>query len=66
METSSSRAIFFSNLLKILEDWGLVPGPFPFRNLAELLNNRNYFKIPVLHSFEKVNKRHLKMVSVNY
>ena len=40
MEISSSRAIFSCNLFNILEDWGQVPGPFPFRNLPQLLNNQ--------------------------
>ena len=35
-------AIILSNLLKNLEDWGYVLGPFQFSNLPQLLTNQLY------------------------
>ena len=48
---------------------GLIPGPFQFSNLSQLLNNQLfiylfiyyffYVKVSVFHFFEIVNKEHL-------
>ena len=47
---------------------GLIPGPFQFSNLSQLLNNQlfiylfiiyYYVKVSVFHFFEIVNKEHL-------
>ena len=58
-------AIILSNILRNLEDWSWVPGPFQFGNLPQLFDNQ-LCQIPVFHLFEKVNKGQLKWVNVNH
>ena len=52
--------MIFRNLLKNLENSGLVADPFQFSNLLQLFNNQLYQDSIV---FEKVNKGQLKMVN---
>ena len=38
--SDQTQPIIVKNLLKNLEDWDWVPGPFQFSNLLQLLNNQ--------------------------
>ena len=35
-----ARAVFITNLLNNMENWGYLPDPFQFRNLLQLLSNQ--------------------------
>ena len=50
---------FFWNLLSNLEDWGWVTNPSQLATCSGY-SITNYFKFPVFHFFQKVNKGELK------
>ena len=60
-----STVIFFWKLLNDLEDLSKVPGSFQFSKLHQLLSNQ-LCQIYSVSFFEKVRKRELKIININY